>query len=87
MKSKQVADPESIKLIRELIDKSIKMEQTLYSIALQHISGLQVGETRIVDAPVKLLSYRKYVNEISKRTGVTIRTPKVGRKLHISRLA
>jgi hypothetical protein len=50
------------------------------------VSGLEIGESIIIDAPSNLLYFRKYLTEHSKAQGKKFTTKLIGGKLHLMRV-
>ena len=60
----------------------------MYNLALDTITGMEIGEVRTIDLPTELGYFRKYLSEISKRHGKRFTTSQkaVAGKLQIMRI-
>lgn len=59
---------------------------TVYNEVKAIIDSLGIGESEVINEPLKLGAFRKYLSEIGKRENKAFRTKLINGKLHIMRI-
>ena len=58
----------------------------MYSLMIEAVTGLGIGDSAVIDAPANLSYFRKYLSEHSKAQGKKFTTKLIGDKLHLMRV-
>lgn len=59
---------------------------SMYSLVLDSIEGMEIGEVKVIDKPSSLPFFRKYLSEIGKRDGKRFTTRSNNDSLEIMRV-
>lgn len=59
---------------------------TMYSLVLEAINGLAIGDSNTIPVPDNITYFRKYLSEISKREGKKFTTKVTGDQMQVFRI-